>query len=131
MTAAKTPGVRPRVLVVDDDRGMRENLSELLASAGYDVVTASNTNDALTVIASGDVDLLLTDLRMPGPNGLELIRSARQRRPDLRAILMTAFGNGFTEVEVVRRGGIGYLQKPFEADEVTGLVDRILSLDGE
>lgn len=130
MTAAKTPETKHRVLVVDDDRGMRESLSELLAATGYDVVTASNTDEALKVIASGDVDLLLTDLRMPGPNGLELIRSARQWRPDLRAILMTAFGNGFTEVEVVRRGGVGYLQKPFEADEVTGLVGRILTLEG-
>lgn len=131
MSPGKTSEAKHRVLVVDDDRGMRENLSELLGSAGYDVVTASNTDEALKVITTGDVDLLLTDLRMPGPNGLELIRSARQRRPDLRAILMTAFGNGSTEVEVVRRGGIGYLHKPFEADEITGLVDRILSLEGE
>jgi len=119
---------RKRVLVVDDDSNIRENIAELLAVAGYEVLVAADTTDALQKLASGGFDLLLTDLRMPGPSGLELIEKARRNDPQLQAILMTAYGNAYTEVETVRRGGIGYLSKPFEADEVTALVQRILSL---
>jgi DNA-binding NtrC family response regulator len=80
------------------------------------------------MLSSHEVDLLLTDYRMPGPNGVELIESARRLKPGLRAILMTAFGDTYTEIESVRRGATGYVNKPFEADEITGLVARILGL---
>ena len=63
--------------------------------------------------------------------GVELIESARRVKPGLRAILMTAFGDSFTEIESVRRGAIGYVNKPFEADEITNLVSRILGLRGD
>src|SRR5436309_13135755 len=82
-------------------------------------------------LAHHDVDLLLTDYRMPGPNGVELIESARRAGPGLRAILVTAFGDTFTEIESVRRGAVGYLNKLFEGDGVTGLVGGVLSLEGE
>jgi two-component system response regulator (stage 0 sporulation protein F) len=122
---------KSRLLIVDDDEGMRENLAELFESLGYDVRTASNTPDALDVLEGRDVDLLLTDYKMPGPTGVELIEAARKRQPALRAVLMTAFGDSFTEIESVRRGAVGYLNKPFEADEVVAFVERILALRGE
>jgi len=118
-------------LVVDDDHGVRENLAELFELVGYSVLTAANATEAMDALRKQEVDLLLTDYRMPGPNGVELIESARRARPGLRAILMTAFGDTFTEIESVRRGAIGYLNKPFEADEITGLVARILALKRE
>jgi len=119
------------ILIVDDDEGVRENLAELFNVVGYRVLTAASAPEALESLVRERVDLLLTDFRMPGPNGVELIEAARRARPGLRAVLMTAFGDAFTEIESVRRGAVGYLNKPFEADEVTGLVDRILSLKGE
>jgi DNA-binding NtrC family response regulator len=118
------------LLIVDDDDGVRENLAELFQVVGYSVVTAGSAPEAMEKLAHNDVDLLLTDYRMPGPNGVELIESARRMKPGLRAILMTAFGDSFTEIESVRRGAIGYVNKPFEADEITGLVSRILALRG-
>ncbi len=120
-----------RLLVVDDDPGMRENLAELFESLGYEVVTAANAPDALARLEGGAVDLLLTDYRMPGPTGVELIEAARKRQPALRAVLMTAFGDSFTEIESVRRGAIGYLNKPFEADEVVAFVEKILNMRRE
>ncbi len=120
-----------RLLIVDDDQGMRENLAELFESLGYEVVTAANTPDALARLGEGAVDLLLTDYKMPGPTGVELIESARKRQPELRAVLMTAFGDSFTEIESVRRGAVGYLNKPFEADEVVAFVEKILRLRQE
>ncbi len=120
-----------RLLVVDDDEGVRENLSELLRLASYEVISASNANEALEKLGTADVDLLLTDFRMPGSSGLDLISAARSEDPDLQAILMTAYGDGFTEIESVRRGAIGYVTKPFEADEIIALVEKILALRGE
>jgi DNA-binding NtrC family response regulator len=116
------------LLIVDDDEGMRENLQELFESLGYHVLTASNTAEALKAMEGASIDLLLTDYKMPGPTGVELIEIARRKRPKLRAILMTAFGDSFTEIESVRRGAIGYLNKPFEADEVAKFVHQILEL---
>ncbi len=65
---------------------------------------------------------------MPGPTGIDLIEAARRRIPSLQAILMTAFGDEFLEIESIRRGAVGYLQKPFEVEELTALVARLLSL---
>jgi DNA-binding NtrC family response regulator len=129
--ASETRAVGSCILVVDDDEGVRENLAELFDLVGYTVLTAANATEAMEAMRKHAVDLLLTDYRMPGPNGVELIESARRAKPGLRAILMTAFGDTFTEIESVRRGAIGYLNKPFEADEITGLVARILSLKRE
>jgi len=119
------------LLVVDDDDGVRENLAELFDLYGYAVETAANATEAMQKLAEKSVDLLLTDYRMPGPNGVQLIESARRAKPGIRAILMTAFGDSFTEIESVRRGAVGYINKPFEADEITGLVARILALKEE
>jgi len=118
------------ILIVDDDEGVRENLAELFELVGYSILTAGGATEALRALGQNDVDLLLTDYRMPGPSGVELIESARRMKPELRAILMTSFGDTFTEIESVRRGAIGYVNKPFEADEITNLVARILSLRG-
>jgi len=128
---SETRAVGSCILVVDDDEGVRENLAELFELVGYSVLTAANATEAMEAVRKQAVDLLLTDYRMPGANGVELIESARRARPGLRAVLMTAFGDTFTEIESVRRGAIGYLNKPFEADEITGLVARILSLKRE
>ncbi len=127
----KTTIAGGRILIVDDDDGVRENLAELFQVVGYSVVTAGSAPEAMGQLAHHDIDLLLTDYRMPGPNGVELIESARRVKPGLRAILMTAFGDSFTEIESVRRGAIGYVNKPFEADEITNLVSRILGLRGD
>lgn len=128
LMARETERLNACILVVDDDEGVRENLAELFELVGYTTVTAASASEALKQIGSHDIDLLLTDYRMPGPNGVDLIESARRMKPGLKAILMTAFGDSFTEIESVRRGAIGYVNKPFESDEITGLVSRILSL---
>lgn len=119
---------KSRLLVVDDDEGMRENLAELFESLGYEVKTAANTASALEILDAGDVDLLLSDYKMPGPSGVELIEEARRRRPRLRAILMTAFGDSLTEIESLRRGAIAYVNKPFEADEIVAFVEKVLAM---
>ena len=116
------------LLVVDDDEGLRENLQELFESLGYRVLTASSTADALEQLDRSSVDLVLTDYKMPGATGVELLETLRHRCPQTRGILMTAFGDSFMEIESVRRGAVGYLTKPFEVDDVVDVVQRILRL---
>src|SRR2546421_12483081 len=103
----KTTTAGGRILIVDDDDGVRENLAELFQVVGYSVVTAGSAPEALGKLAHQDVDLLLTDYRMPGPHGGEVIEAARRVKPGLRAILMTAFGDRFPGIERVRPGAIG------------------------
>ncbi len=122
---AKAP--KTRLLIVDDDPGMRENLAELFESLGYSVRTAQDTATALGLLDAAEVDLLLTDYKMPGPSGIDLIEAARRRRPGLKAILMTAFGDSLTQAESARRGAAGYLSKPFEADDVVAFVEKVLA----
>ncbi|TLZ44080.1 MAG: response regulator [Methanobacteriota archaeon] len=128
MMPMATDQTNATILVVDDDDGVRENLAELFELFGYSILTAGSAPEAIQKLTSQEVDLLLTDYWMPGPNGVELIEAARKVKPRLKAILMTAFGDSFMEIESVRRGAIGYVNKPFEADEITNLVGRILAL---
>src|SRR5438552_815953 len=107
----KTTIAGGRILIVDDDDGVRENLAELFQVVGYSVVTAGSAPEAMGKLAHHDVDLLLTDYRMPGPNGVELIESARRVKPGLRAILMTAFGHTFTATETARGGAVRHSNK--------------------
>lgn len=118
------------MLIVDDDEGMRDNLAELFRSLGFQVRTACSPSEALAVLSTAPVDLLVTDYRMPGATGVELIRAVRRTHPDVRSILMTAFGDRVDETEAVRQGAAGYIAKPFEVADVTRLVERILSPGG-
>src|SRR5216117_3914816 len=72
---------RPGILVVDDDAGIRENIADLLSSENYEVVSAANADEAMRVLESQRIDLLLTDFQMPGRNGIELIEAARRGHP--------------------------------------------------
>src|SRR2546427_12519389 len=100
------------ILVVDDDDGVRENLAELFELVGYSVATAANAPEAMEELRNRAEDPLLTDFRMPGPNGAELNDSARRRKPGLRAIRMTAIRDTFTEIQSVHRGASAQHHKP-------------------
>jgi DNA-binding NtrC family response regulator len=115
-------GDRPGVLVVDDDEGIRENIVDLLKSEDYRVVSAANANEAMVLLESEKIDLLLTDFQMPGQNGVELIEAARKRHASLPAILMTAYLYVYEQLDEERRRGITLLRKPFDADEILRLV---------
>src|SRR6185312_3606748 len=86
------PGKVARILVVDDEEGVRSFLAEALSADGHTVTPLGDVAPALDALARGDHDLLLTDLRMPGGEGMEIVRRARQDRPDLPVIVLTAHG---------------------------------------
>ncbi len=114
---------RPRVLVVDDKDTMVMLLSRIL-SPEFDVTTAADGTRALGLIASQPFDVVVSDIRMPGADGMAVLRETRRIQPDTEVILMTAFGTVQAAVEAMKQGAYDYLQKPFEPDEALLVVRR-------
>jgi DNA-binding NtrC family response regulator len=126
MTQVSSPGSRGRILVVDDDANARTALASLLRDEGYAIETAADGFKALPKLEELAPHLLLTDLKMPGMDGLELMRKAREIDPELVVVLMTASGGVETAVDAMRRGAADYLTKPVNVDELVIVLDRAL-----
>lgn len=118
----KTEATLMPILVVDDEASMRESLRDWLTDSGYLVEIAPDGEAALKLISEKDYGLLILDLKLPGKNGIEVLKEARQRRPHLRGIIITAFPSVDTAVEAMREGAIDYLPKPFTLSELEKLV---------
>ena len=114
------------LLVADDDPGLRESLERTLTREGYRVVLASDGRAALERVQAGGVDLIVTDLRMPGLTGLELLRAAKAIMPDVDVILLTAFGTVEEAVQAMKDGAYDFLTKPFRREQLIKLVDKAL-----
>lgn len=115
-----------RVLVADDEESIRELLARTLALAEYDVETVPDARAALDRLRMADYDLLIADLRMPGMDGLLLIREARRMHPTLPVIIITGFSSEASAIEAVNLGVVGYLVKPFRVPQVLSAVARAL-----
>jgi excisionase family DNA binding protein len=109
---------RPRVLVVDDEASIRELLSKTLALAEYEVDTAPDGRAAVERLRLGHYDLLIADLKMPGLDGLSLIREAKRLNADIPVIIITGFSTEASAIEAVNLGVSGYLTKPFRVPRV-------------
>jgi two-component system, NtrC family, response regulator AtoC len=119
--------MKGRVLVVDDEEGIRSFLVEALTDDGHEVVAAEDGQAALARLERETFHLLITDLRMPGMDGMELLGKARGLQPDLEVIVLTAYGSVGTAVEAMRRGAYDYLQKPLSGpDEIRLVAARAL-----
>ncbi len=114
-----------RILVVDDEVRMATLIRRELEDHGHEVVTACDGSSALEQLSRGTFDLLLTDLRMPGMDGLDLLREARKVAPGTEVVLMTAYASAQTAVQAMKSGAYDYLIKPFEMDELLIMVDRV------
>ena len=114
------------LLVADDDPGLRESLERTLTREGYRVVLASDGRAALERVQAGGVDLIVTDLRMPGLTGLELLRAAKAIMPDVDVILLTAFGTVEEAVKAMKDGAHDFLTKPFRREQLIKLVHKAL-----
>jgi DNA-binding NtrC family response regulator len=121
------PPARPRVLVVDDDADIAYLVSLMLSRIGtFDTETAPTAEQALAMLADGEWDLLLTDLRMPGMDGTELVREAKALRPGLPAIIMTAHTTVDAAVDtlLLGAGAVSFIQKPLGQEELVTLATR-------
>ncbi len=125
MSASPADNPTPSVLIVDDDKNTRDGLHRALRSS-YDVRVAENGEAALEILRSNDVHVLLSDIRMPGMDGLTLLQRALAAQPDLVCILLTAYGNVETAVEAMKRGAFDFLMKPVNLDHLDLLLQRAL-----
>jgi excisionase family DNA binding protein len=118
--------VRPRVLVVDDEASIRDLLAKTLALAEYDVDVAPDGRSALERMRLYPYDLLIADLKMPGIDGLTVIREAKRYKADLPVIIITGFSTESSAIEAVNLGVAGYLTKPFRVPQVLAAAAKAL-----
>jgi excisionase family DNA binding protein len=125
--APAVPGAAsPRVLVADDEASIRELLGKTLALAEYHVDSVPDGQSALDRLRTDNYDLLIADLRMPGVDGLQLIREARRYSATLKVIIVTGYSSESAAIEAVNLGVNGYLTKPFRVAQVLSAVAKVL-----
>jgi DNA-binding NtrC family response regulator len=107
-----------RILLIDDDPGVRDSMERTLRAAGYAVQSASSGEDGFEMARGGAYDVILSDMRMPGISGLDILRQLRDLRVDSAFIIMTGFGTIDTAVEAMKLGAVDFVQKPFFRDEL-------------
>ena len=115
-----------QLLVVDDHASARESIAETLRCAGYEVRCVASAVEALPLLHNGNWDVVLTDLQMPGMDGLEFIRRLGQQRCDAEVLMITAHATIASAVEAIREGAFDYLEKPFDANRLECLVAQAL-----
>lgn len=117
---------QPRVMVVDDDAETLALMGEVVAKEGYEVETAEDGETALRRLGEWQPDLVITDIHMPGMDGLALLAAVREKAPDILVILLTAYGSLKTAVDAIKAGAFDYLSKPFLVDDIRLVVRRAL-----
>jgi two-component system NtrC family response regulator len=114
------------ILVVDDEVNYLTVMEELLGQAGYEVLTAAGGLEALKISAANDLDLVLTDMKMPKMNGIELLEELKRLYPDLPVMLMTAYGTVEKAVAAMKKGAFDYILKPFKNEEILVTIAKAL-----
>ena len=117
---------RGRVLVVEDEAYVRDSLVEVLRARRFDVSAAGSVADALAHLGRVPVDVVLSDLRMPGADGLELVRRMQTAAPDVPVVMLTGHGNVASAVECLKAGASDYILKPADPDALEVALDRAL-----
>ncbi|UCE67803.1 MAG: response regulator [Candidatus Zixiibacteriota bacterium] len=113
-----------KILVVEDEAMMRNLLLKILESEGYQVTLASSGAEALDKLECEKYDLMLSDVKMPGMNGFELLEKVKSQWNDMAVIVMTGYGDAYTIKEALMKGADEYLSKPFKSHEVSLIVER-------
>lgn len=116
------------ILIVDDEKNYLIVLEALLSDAGYEVLTADNANMALEMVRSHDLDLVITDMRMPGLDGMEFLAQLHIQQPELPVIMMTAYATVEKAVEAMKRGAFDYITKPFKNEELKLTIRKAIEM---
>ena len=122
-------GVPPRILIVDDDASQRSLLVSFLAGQGFETVPVESGERALAVLAGGGVAMMISDVRMAGLTGLDLLRLARKEHAQLPILMVTAYTDIRDAVEAIRDGAVDYLAKPADAEDVVRAMLGVLTSD--
>ena len=115
-----------KILVVDDEIGIRQSLKKILEKEGFEVVTASNGEEAFKVIRGGDIDLLISDIRMAGMDGLELLKVCKSVSPYTEVIMITGYASVDTAVDSMKQGAYDYITKPFKKADILKAVQKAI-----
>lgn len=113
-----------KILVVDDDRDMRENIGEVLGDAGFEICLAENGEEAVVLLAETSFNMVILDLVMPGMGGMETLTIIKRNYPSTRVIMATAFSTVDNAVQAMKKGADDYITKPFKIDELLTTVMR-------
>ncbi|MFO7599531.1 MAG: sigma-54 dependent transcriptional regulator [Candidatus Desulfacyla sp.] len=114
------------ILIVDDEKNYLVVLEALLGAEGYEIVTANDAKAGLATVREADLDLVITDMKMPGMSGMELLEACKKIKPDLPVIMMTAYGTIEMAVEAMRKHAYDYIQKPFENEQLKLTIKKAL-----
>jgi len=114
------------ILIVDDEKNYLVVLEALLSAEGYEIVTANDAKAALATVREADLDMVITDMKMPGMSGMELLEKCKKTKPELPVIMMTAFGTIEMAVEAMKKHAYDYIQKPFENEQLKLTVKKAL-----
>jgi DNA-binding NtrC family response regulator len=130
-TGAAVAGEEKHLLVADDEPGIRRVLQAVFVKDGYTVHLAENGRKALEIAATQPISVLVTDLIMPDMNGVDLLKKIRDKRPDVVAVMITAYGTIKTAVDAIRLGAADYITKPFDVGEIRAVVARAVQRQQE
>src|SRR3989304_6147203 len=114
------------ILVIEDKESMAQMLMQTLEAAGYKVETAMSAEDGIQKLNNAKIDLVLTDLKLPGKSGMDVLTASKERNSLAPVIVMTAFGTIETAVKAVKEGAYDFLTKPFDPDHLLLLIERAL-----
>lgn len=118
----------PNILIVDDQFGIRVLLTEVLQKEGYETFQAANGPQALSLAANHEIDLVLLDMKIPGMDGIEILKKLKEMNPDIRAIIMTAYG----ELDLIEKakelGALTHFAKPFDIDDIRKAMKKYLAM---
>jgi DNA-binding NtrC family response regulator len=115
-----------KILIVDDEMNMRLVLAAMLKREGYEVASAADGSEALQILKSGRIAAVITDLKMPRIDGMELLNRVRQEYPEVPVIMITAHGTVATAVEALKKGALDYITKPFELEDLKNVVSKAI-----
>ena len=114
-----------KILIVDDDKVLRNELAEYLTREGHEVQSVDSGKEALKMVRKKDYKLLFTDLKMPGMNGIDVLREVKKLRPNIHMVKITGYGTIDSAVEAMKIGADDYIRKPFEMDQLCSIIDDI------
>ncbi len=122
---------RKCILVVDDEENSRTGLSKILARSGYEVLTAGDGKEALGKVKAAPCNLIITDMKMPRMDGIELLREVKKLRPQIGVIMVTAYGEVDSYLEAMNLGAFEYLNKPIKVDDLKKVISKVLAQQEE
>lgn len=115
-----------RILIVDDEQNVRQLIAKVLEKEGYEILTACNGEEGLEVFQKNNIDLIISDIKMPKMNGIEFLHKVKEQEPGVGFILITAFATMETAIDAIKSGAQDYVTKPFDIKEILNAVKKIL-----